>query len=144
MFVLNLEYFGNKKNQDFLIKVIKIIILGFVSFSLLASAIPFYLGFDDVSFGNASINLSKGNASITNELLQEMGLKMFVPTSHVITSDKKSAVPVFTVGIYSIGALSFILIGFVLVELWSKLSSNQPERNKKLKSLPHLLLAYGS
>jgi len=112
MFVLNLEYFGNKKNQDFLIKVIKIIIIGFVSFSLLASAIPFYLGFDDVSFGNASINLSKGNASITNELLQEMGLKMFVPTSHVITSDKKSAVPVFTVGIYSIGALSYLLGGF--------------------------------
>jgi len=112
MFVLNLEYLSSKKNQDFLIKVIKIIVLGFVSFSLLANAIPFYLGFDDVNYGIASIELSKGNASITNELLQETGLKFFVPYSHVITSDKKSAVPVFTAGIYSFGALSYLLGGF--------------------------------
>jgi len=110
--VLNLQYLSRKKNQDFLIKVIKIVVLGFISFSLLANAIPFYLGFDDVNYGKASIDLSKGNASITNELLQETGLKFFVPYSHVITSDKKSAVPVFTVGIYSFGALSYLLGGF--------------------------------
>jgi len=112
MFVLNLEYLQNKKNQDFLIKVIKIIILGFVSFSLLANAIPFYLGFDDVNYGIASINLSKGNLSITNELLEETGDEMFVPYAHVMTSDKKSAVPIFTIGIYSFGALSYLLGGF--------------------------------
>jgi len=39
-------------------------------------------------------------------------------------------------------SLSFILIGFVLVELWSKLSSNQPERNKKLKSLKLIYLLF--
>jgi len=112
MFMLNLEYLDSKKNQNFLIKIIKIIILGFVSFSLLASAIPFYLGFDDVNYGIASINLSNGNISITNELLQKTNLDIFVPYQYVITSDTKSAVPVFNVGIYSLGALSYLIGGF--------------------------------
>ncbi len=107
-----LDYVENKNNQDFLIKLIKVIVIGLTSFSLLASAIPFYLGFDDVNYGIAAINLSEGNLVVTNELLQTTGDSQFIPKAYVITSDGKSAVPKANVGLLAVGALLYSLGGF--------------------------------
>lgn len=110
-----LEYLAIKKNQDFLIKISKIIIIGFVSFSLFANAIPFYLGFDDVNYGIETIHLSKGNFAITNNLEQENDnptsgpYYRYVPDSYVRTS-QNDAIPKSSVGIYAIG-LFFYLTG---------------------------------
>jgi len=105
------EYLGNKKNQDFLIKISKIIILGFVSFSLLSSAIPFYLGFDDVNYGILSINLSEGRYRLTNDLLQETGQSQFFPRAYVVTPDN-STVSKSSPGIFTLGAISYLVGGF--------------------------------
>jgi len=105
------EYLHTKSNQDFLIKIAKIIILGFVSFSLISNAIPFYLGFDDVNYGIISINLSQGNYAITNELLQETGNTNFIPHAYVKTSND-SAIPKSGVGLNAIGAFSYLIGGF--------------------------------
>jgi len=112
------EYLVIKKNQDFLIKIIKIIIIGFVSFSLFANAIPFYLGYDDVNYGLATINLSKGNFGITNNLEQETNnprsgaYNQYVPNSYVKTVQNE-AIPNSSVGIYAIGSFFYFLGGFV-------------------------------
>ena len=112
------EYLVIKKNQDFLIKIIKIIIIGFVSFSLFTNAIPFYLGYDDVNYGLATINLSEGNFGITNNLEQETdnprggAYNQYVPNSYVKTVQNE-AIPTSSVGIYVIGSFFYLLGGFV-------------------------------
>lgn len=105
------EYLYIKKNQDFLIKIIKIIIIGFVSFSLIASAIPFYLCCDERLYGISSINLSKGNFEITNELFQQTGDSQFIPKSFVSTINN-TAIPKSSVGLYTVGAISYLIGGF--------------------------------
>jgi len=105
------EYLHKKSNQDFLIKITKIIILGFFSFSLISNAIPFYLGFDDVNYGITAINLSQGNFAITNELLQETGNSQFIPNSYVVTPNN-TAISKSAVGINALGAFSYLVGGF--------------------------------
>ena len=110
------EYLDIKKNQDFIIKIFKIILLGFVSFSLFASAIPFYLGYDDVNYGLASINLSEGNFTITNSLEMEFDKPIsgsnhnFIPNSYVKTA-QNDFIPKGSVGIFGIGSLFYGLGG---------------------------------
>jgi len=105
------EYLMIKQNQDFLINISKIIILVFVSFSLFASAIPFYLGYDDVNYGIGTINLSHGNYGITNDLYLETGNKEFLPKSYVKTT-QDNAIPISTPGIYVIGTIFYLIGGF--------------------------------
>ena len=111
-----LENLKIKENQDFLIKISKIIIIGFVSFSLFASAIPFYLGFDDVNYGLASINLAEGNFTITNSLEQETDNPIsgayhnFIPNSYVKTA-QNDFIPKGSVGIFGIGSFFYWLGG---------------------------------
>jgi len=101
----------NKKNQEQLIKILKIVILGITAFSLFASAIPFYIDYDDVNYGLASINLAHGSLTITNELFHETGNSEFIPRAYVKALDNL-AVAKNSIGINVIGAISYLIGGF--------------------------------
>jgi len=106
-----ISVYFHKNNLDVLIKVIKISILVYVGFSLFASAIPFYLGYDDITYGLVTINLSKGIFEITNDLFEETGHKQFIPSSYISTVSN-TAIPKSSVGIYAIGAIVYLIGGF--------------------------------
>ncbi|MGH7884728.1 MAG: hypothetical protein ACRENO_03425, partial [Thermodesulfobacteriota bacterium] len=88
-----------------------ICILGITSFSLFASAVPFYLGYDDVNYGLSTINLSHGSLTITNELFQNTGDSEFIPRAYVKTLDNL-AIPINNIGINVLGAFFYLIGGF--------------------------------
>jgi len=88
------------------------LIIGFLSYSLLGNFEPFYEGHDSYVHALASVNLSKGVFDISNELLQETGRSEFAGDRWIIT-DYNTAVPRLPgVGVAAFGALFFLIGGY--------------------------------
>jgi hypothetical protein len=100
------------KNEKFILNIIKISIICFISISILASIEPFYEGRDSYTHGLAAINFSQGEIERTNSLLHETGQKEFAGDRWLIT-DFDTAIPrIPGIGISFFGAISFLIGGY--------------------------------
>jgi len=98
--------------SSLLLNATKMLIIGFLSYSLLGNFEPFYEGHDSYVHALASVNLSKGIFDISNELLQETGRSEFAGDRWIIT-DYNTAVPRLPgIGIAAFGALFFLIGGY--------------------------------
>jgi len=105
-----LQFLNIKISQISRLDWIKIVIIIFVSFSLITNFVPYSKGADDMVFALSSIDLAGGSFGLTNELLEKTGDTMFVPRQWVKTSFD-SAIPIGSFGIYGIGAVSYLVGG---------------------------------
>jgi len=105
-----LQFLNIKISQISRLDWIKIVIIIFVSFSLITNFVPYTKGADDMVFALSSIDLAGGSFGLTNELLEKTGDTMFVPRQWVKTSFD-SAIPIGSFGIYGIGAVSYLVGG---------------------------------
>ena len=80
------------KNEKLILSVTKILIICFISYSLLGSIEQFYEGRDSYTHALASINFSQGELERTNSLLDQTGQKEFAGERWLVT-DSNSAVP---------------------------------------------------
>jgi len=94
-----------------ILDVIKIGIIIFVSFSLLANFMPYYGGGDDYDIAIAGIILANGTYGYTNELWQETGISRFVP-QHWFATTQNVLVPVSSPGIVFTSAFSYLIGGY--------------------------------
>jgi len=101
---------GQSKNVK-IINIIKIALIIFISFSIVAYFYPFYTDSDSLVYGITTISLANGSYSYTSDLLKETGLWEFVPIPWVKTIDN-TAVPKTGVGIYGISTISYLLGSF--------------------------------
>ncbi len=92
------------------INIIKIALLVFISFSILAKFNPFYSDTDTLVYGISSISLANGSYGYTSELLQETGLSEFVPVQWVKTIHD-TAIPKTGVGIYGFSSSAYLIAG---------------------------------
>ena len=99
------------KKIDLMLNITKISVICFVSITLVLNVIPFYLGDGPYIYANASVNLSNGIYSITNELLEETGRTEFVGNNWIKT-DENLAVPQAGPRISIIGALFYSAAGY--------------------------------
>jgi len=100
----------DKSKRVKVINIIKISLLVFISFSLLAHFYPFYSDKDSLVYGISSISLANGSYSYTSELLQETGLSEFVPVQWVKTIHD-TAIPKTGVGIYGFSSSAYLIAG---------------------------------
>jgi len=92
------------------INIIKIALLVFISFSLLANFYPFYSDKDSLVYGIASISLANGSYSYTSELLKETGLSEFIPVQWVKTIHD-TTIPKTAVGMYGFSTSAYLIAG---------------------------------
>lgn len=92
------------------INIVKIIIVSFIAFYLLENFVPFYEGDDSSIFAFTSIQLSKGEYTITNELLEETGDWSFIPR-HWTKTIHNTAIPKIELGFPTIGAFVYLIAG---------------------------------
>ncbi len=94
-----------------ILDVLKIGIIVFASFSLLANFIPYYGGGDDYDIAIAGIILANGTYGYTNELWQETGHHRFIP-QHWVPTQQDVLIPVSSPGIVSTSAFSYLIGGY--------------------------------
>jgi len=90
---------------------LKIGIIIFVSFSLIANFNPFYNGGDDYDIAIAGIILANGTYGYTNELWQETGNSRHNP-SHWLATTQNVLVPISSPGIIATSAFSYLIAGY--------------------------------
>ncbi len=93
-----------------LINISKILIISFTAFYLLGNFIPFYESDDASIFAFTSIQLSRGEYTITNELLEETGNWSFIPR-HWTKTIYNTALPDIELGFPTVGAIAYIVAG---------------------------------
>jgi len=107
--IIKKKSFGiGKKN---ILNIGKIVIIVFSAYSVMANFIPFYEGSNSYFYGVNSVLFAEGRFSITNELLQETGLREFVPENWLITIHN-TAVPTAGTGLMTMGAIFFLIGGY--------------------------------
>ena len=92
------------------ITISKILLISFTAFYLVGNFIPFYETDDASIFAFTSIQLSRGEYTITNELLEETGNWDFIPR-HWTKTIYNTALPNIEVGYPIVGAISYIIAG---------------------------------
>jgi len=105
----NFDKIGNP--ISIIITIAKIAIIGFVALYLIGNFVPFYEGSDAHLYGIASVNLSNGIFSITNDLLEETGRIEFVGNNWLKTVHN-TAIPLSGIGFFSFGAIAYLLGGY--------------------------------
>jgi len=104
--------FQRQINSISILGVIKIGIIIFVSFSLLANFIPFYVNIaDPIIYGFTSIDLTQGTYGISNELLEKTGDSMYLPKFYA-KSVHDTALPFASSGMVGISALAYVIGGY--------------------------------
>ncbi len=68
-----LRYSTLKTKDISILDTIKILLIIFVSISLLANFVPFYYGADSFLYGTTALDLTNGSYGISNELILESG-----------------------------------------------------------------------
>jgi len=94
-----------------ILDVIKIGIIIFVSFSLIANFLPYYNLIDSVIYGYTGISLTEGTYGITNELWEKTGDVLHLPKFYAI-SIFGTAIPFASLGMIGISALAYLLGGY--------------------------------
>jgi len=94
-----------------ILDVIKIGIIIFVSFSLLANFIPFYNQIDSLIYAITGIGLTEGTYGITNDLLEKTGDSMYLPRFYA-KSVYGTAVPFASSGMVGISTFAYLLGGY--------------------------------
>jgi len=94
-----------------ILNVLKIGIIIFVSFSLIANFLPYYNLIDSLIYGYTGIGLTQGTYGITNELLEKTGDIFHIPTFYAI-SVFGYAIPFASAGMLGISALAYLLGGY--------------------------------
>jgi len=93
-----------------ILDLIKIGIIAFVAFSLVAHFLPYYNLRDPLVYGFTAISLTEGKYEITNELLEKTGDPIYIPTFYA-KSVYGTAVPFASSGMVGISALAYLLGG---------------------------------
>jgi len=94
-----------------ILDVIKIGIIVFISFSLLATFAPYYYSLDPLVYGFTAVSLTQGEYGITNELLEKTGETKYVPKFYA-KSIHGNAIPFASSGMVGITALAYMLGGY--------------------------------
>lgn len=107
-----LEIFSKIYDHDdnLILNTVKILIIIFVSISLIANFSPYYHGIDSFVYGISAIDLANGSYGFTNKFLQETGDWEFIPNQWVKTIHN-TAIPIGGVGIYGIATIAYIIGG---------------------------------
>jgi len=109
---VTLQKYTTSKNYDFSkIDLVKILIIIFVSISLIANFKAFFLGADSLVYGISAINLANGSFGFTHELMQQTGWSEFIPAQWVATIHN-TAIPTGGLGIYGLSAFSYLIGGY--------------------------------
>ena len=93
------------------INILKIILIGFVGFYLIANFIPYYETSDGYTLASIGIKLSQGEYAITNELLEKTGRFEFKPGDWANTVDPTVAVPLGPIGFHFWAAFVYLTTG---------------------------------
>lgn len=109
--MLNTTIFKDKLVHLSLIDISKIVIIIFVSVSLLANFVPYYDGADDKLYGITAIQLSEGQFGVTNEFLQGTDSEFFVHRAWVKTSHD-NAIPIGMHALPSLASIFYSLFGY--------------------------------
>jgi len=94
-----------------ILDIIKIAIIIFVSFSLVANFNPYYTLIDSLIYGFTGIGLNQGTYGITNELFEKTGDALHLPKFYA-TSIYGTAIPFASSGMVGISALAYLLGGY--------------------------------
>jgi len=94
-----------------ILDVLKIGIIIFASFSLVANFGPFYSVVDSLVYAFTAISLTEGSYGITNELLKKTGDFRYVPQFHA-KSVYDTAIPFASLGMVGISTLAYLLGGY--------------------------------
>jgi len=94
-----------------ILDVIKIGIIIFVSFSLVANFHPYYNLVDSLIYGYTGIGLTEGTYEITNELFEKTGDPLHLPKFYA-KSIYGTAVPFASAGMLGISAFAYLLGGY--------------------------------
>jgi len=94
-----------------ILDVLKIGIIIFASFSLVANFLPYYNGGDDYDIAIAGIILANGTYGYTNELWQETGTSRSNP-QHWLATTQNVLVPISSPGIVFTSAFSYLIAGY--------------------------------
>jgi len=105
----NFDERGNKIR--IVISTAKIVIIVFVAIYLISHFEPFFEGSDSHLYGIASVNLSNGVYSITNELLEETGRIEFVGDNWLKTVHN-TAIPRSGIGFFSFASIAHLVGGY--------------------------------
>ncbi|MGI0056689.1 MAG: glycosyltransferase family 39 protein, partial [Nitrosarchaeum sp.] len=97
-------------DDNVVLNTVKILIIIFVSISLIANFSPYYLGIDSFVYGISAIDLANGSYGFTNKFLQETGDWEFVPNQWAKTIHN-TAIPIGSVGIYGISTIAYLIGG---------------------------------
>jgi len=103
--------FKIENRSHLILNFFKISIIIFMSVSLLANFVPFYLGTDSYLYAVSSIDLTEGNWGFTNELLSDTGSQDFIPNQWVKTIHN-TAVPTAAPGIFAISSIAYLIGGY--------------------------------
>ena len=103
--------FDKRGNQiSIVITTAKIATIGFAAIYLIGNFVPFYEGSDSHLYGIASVNLSNGVYSITNELLEETDRIEFVGDNWLKTVHN-TAIPLSGIGFFSFASIGYLVGG---------------------------------
>ena len=101
-----------KKNSlDWTIILIKICIIGFISFYLITNFNPYYEGNDAYSYAITSKLLVEGSLFYTNSLSESTGSVEFIPQDHFFTNKENIALPAGYVGFFGLTAFTYLIAG---------------------------------
>jgi len=100
------------KNENLLLNISKIAVIGFVSYFLVANIEPFYEGRDAYTHALASINFSHGQLERTNPLLQQTGQREFAGDRWLVTNFNTAVPRIPGIGIAFFGGIAFLLGGY--------------------------------
>jgi len=94
-----------------ILDVLKIAIIIFVSFSLIANFLPYNDLVDSLIYGYTGIGLTQGTYGITNELFEKTGDALHLPRFYA-KSVYGTAIPFASSGMVAISALAYLLGGY--------------------------------
>lgn len=102
---------SNKKRIDLLVSIIKISIIIFSAYAVIANFIPFFENGNPYYYGINAMLFGNGQFSITNEFLQETRHVEFIPENWIIT-DHGTAVPISGSGLMVAGSIFYLIGGY--------------------------------
>ena len=105
----NQKAFRNKTES--LILIIKICIIVFGAYSVIANFVPFYEGANPYYVGASAIKFAHGEFIVSNELLEKYGSYEFI-TGNWFLTDQNTSVPSHSTGLIVLGAIFYQIAGY--------------------------------
>ena len=101
----------SKKLENDLLKIVKLTIIVFVSFSVLANFVPFFEGSNSYHYGVASMLLIEEGITKSNPFLEKYETNEFIDENWLRT-DQNQMIPMSGHGLITLGGISYLFGGY--------------------------------